>query len=130
MLFYIDMYTRPSAIVSLSMQTALIILLLLNALRGEANALMPSPLLNERAQTRAEYLCSHNQWSHRSWLRSFEGIEYRMVGENLSRNQDPFSAFVAWFNSPTHLINMLNPIFRSVGVGTECGIIVTLFADI
>ena len=93
----------------------------------------PTPILIDwelmaRAQTRAEYLCEHDQWSHDGWKDSFEGIA-GVHGENLAKDFTSVKkAHAALMDSPTHKQNILDPEFHSIGVGKSCGIYVQLFS--
>ena len=46
------------------------LLILINLVR--VNPVIESPILNERAEARAEQLCKDKQWSHLGWQESFE----------------------------------------------------------
>lgn len=104
----------------------LTLLILINLVR--ATPVVETPLLDQRAQIRAEYLCAHHQWSHDGWLDSFKGLKYKGAGENLSKGftneLDEFNAYMA---SPTHKANILNSRFTQVGFGHACGLDVNLF---
>ena len=94
----------------------------------------PTPILIDwelmaRAQTRAEYLCEHDQWSHDGWKDSFKGLK-GLRGENLVKDfTSTQQAHDALMKSPTHKANVLNPRFTKIGVGKSCGIYVQLFAS-
>jgi uncharacterized protein YkwD len=92
--------------------------------------------LNKRAQTRAEFLCRKNQWSHDGWKDSFVGTSSpyiaRFIGENLARNYtDATSTQNAWMASPTHKTNIVSTNYKYVGFGhvasTTCNLTVGLF---
>ncbi len=101
------------------------LLLLINLSRQ--TPLYVDPVLMERAQTRAEYLCAHAQWSHEGWTSSFAGMG-GYVGENLATGfSDATSTHQAFMASPTHRANILNPRYSHVGIGEACGIHVELF---
>ena len=93
----------------------------------------PTPIMIDwelmaRAQTRAEYLCEHNQWSHDGWKDSFEGLP-GFHGENLAKDfTSTKQAHIALMNSLTHKRNILNPRFNNIGVGSSCVIYVQLFS--
>ena len=93
----------------------------------------PTPILIDwelmaRAQTRAEYLCEHDQWSHDGWKDSFEGIA-GVHGENLAKDfTTPKAAHKALMESPTHKRNIQDRRFNKIGVGKSCGIYVQLFS--
>ena len=92
----------------------------------------PTPIMIDwdlmaRAQTRAEYLCERKQWSHDGWRDSFKGMAGH-IGENLARDyKTPKKAHDALMDSPTHRKNILDPAFKSMGVGKSCGMYVQLF---
>jgi len=94
----------------------------------------PTPIMIDwdlmaRAQTRAEYLCEHKQWSHDSFEKSFTG-RVGFFGENLARDfKTPKEAHNALMSSPTHKKNIMNPIHKHMGVGKSCGIYVQLFSN-
>lgn len=106
-----------------------LILLLTNSLR--VVPLEHSPILGERAQARAQYLCDHDQWSHAGWHESFRGITTGHYGENLARGfkGDPVQVVLAWHASPSHLKNIVNKVYRYTGVGYACDITVQLFTE-
>ena len=106
------------------MNTAFIIILLINALRYEP--LVESFDLTQKAEIRAEYLCTH-AFSHDGFEKQF--INYIAGGENLSKGFTPIDANIAWINSPSHYRNMVNPMWNIIGIGEgSCGTLVTLFA--
>lgn len=92
--------------------------------------LIETPLLDNRAQIRAEQLCADNQWSHEGWLDSFKGIPFTYAGENLDRDfASELEAFNALMKSPVHKKNIISPHYTTVGIGHSCGITVVLFKD-
>ncbi len=110
------------------MLNLVVVLALVNVLR--AQPLIEDKTLDTLAQHRAEYLCAHNQWSHEGWIDSFKGIKYQYAGENLAKGYfKPSDAVFAWYLSPTHKANMLNPHYHKEGLGQACGIIVQLFTN-
>lgn len=94
-----------------------------------ATPLVPDIDLSKRAEIRADYLCENKQWSHQGWLDSFQGMQYKVAGENLAKGfRTPESAGKAWMNSPTHKNNIIKPTYTHMGVAKgDCGIIVQLF---
>lgn len=104
----------------------LTLLVLINLVR--IHPLVENPILDQRAQVRAEYLCAHNQWSHDGWLDSFKGIRYYYAGENLAKGfASTTPEFNAWMASPTHRANIVKPQYRFIGFGHACNIEVNLF---
>lgn len=53
------------------------------------------------------------------WDRAIEaGYNYRTIGENIAAGQlTPQEVVQAWFDSPSHRVNLLNPSFTEIGVG-------------
>jgi uncharacterized protein YkwD len=46
------------------------------------------------------------------------GCQYSAEGENIDASTPTAeAAMVAWMNSPEHRTNILNPVFREIGVG-------------
>lgn len=87
------------------------------------------PELTQRAQARAEYLCTH-PFSHEGWTAFFPDAKYK--GENLARNYaDALSTHAGLMNSPSHRANIQRPIFKKVGIGNACkeNVVVELFTD-
>lgn len=83
-----------------------------------AQPLIESPILDARAQIRAEQLCTDHQWSHAGWLDSFSGLKYSKVGENLDKDfATPLDAFNALMQSPEHKSNIVDPKYTEVGIG-------------
>ena len=96
-----------------------------------APPLMENVFLDQRAQVRADHLCSLNQWSHRDWEDSFALMSYWYHGENLARGtSNEASVEKALLASPTHRSNILDPHFTKVGFGysEKCQLTVELFA--
>lgn len=103
------------------------LLLLMNLVR--TSPLIENPVLSERAEARAEYLCEIGQWSHDGFKESFDGFG-GYVGENLAKGFDSAtSTHEALMASPTHRANILKAEYRQVGIGEACGITVELFAS-
>lgn len=103
------------------------------------------PLLTERAQIRAEQLCSV-PFSHDGWTKSFEGLARTYEGENLACSgktnskgicvkkkgvfEKPEQIHTAWMNSPTHKKNIVNANYKRIGIAqAKCGITVQLFSN-
>lgn len=89
--------------------------------------LTTSSNLSKAAALRAEEivtLYSHTRPDHSSCftvLPTF-GVSFRTAGENIAAGQPTPSAVVnAWMNSPGHRANILNPEFKSLGVGYVSG---------
>lgn len=107
------------------------LIMLANASRIAAGdlALKESPILDTRAQARAEYLCKTDTFSHEGFVAAdFSGLKFHWGGENLAEGfDDATSTNTAWMNSPMHRANILGKNFQQIGVGTDCGISVELF---
>lgn len=82
--------------------------------------------LDSSAQSRADFLCSQNVWSHDGWLSSLAAYvpTASKAGENLeygNYTQDVRYVVALWSNSPKHNENMLDPQFQEQGMGmTYC----------
>lgn len=111
------------------MNFAIALLMLIN--HDRTYALVLDDVLVNRAEQRAEYLCSHNQWSHDGWLDSFKDIKFKQAGENLAKNFDgATSTHEALMNSPSHKKNIVNKKYKRIGIGRgSCNITVELFKD-
>ncbi len=115
------------------MMTILLVSLLslINTSRIEAHehALAIDPALGARAQARAEMVCSTGRSGHDGTPLAFNGLGYRVWGENLAKgSDDPEATHAGLMASPDHRANILQPQFRAVGIGHACGITVELFA--
>lgn len=66
-------------------------------------------------QAKANVL-SHNP-AARSQLEKSGGTGWRVLGENVGFGGDADSLFDAYWNSPSHRANILNPAYRYVGIG-------------
>jgi uncharacterized protein YkwD len=108
------------------------LLVLINASRATAHVgpLAEDPVLQSRAQARAERMCAAGQFSHDGFERAFDGLAYRSYGENLAMgHRDPEAIHDQLMNSPGHRANILRPVYSALGVGTSraCNITVELF---
>jgi uncharacterized protein YkwD len=113
---------------SLTLMTALV--LLMNASRADAHVppLREDPALQARAQARAEMLCANHQFSHDGYETAYQGLNYRVRGENLAMgHRDAPSVHAQLMASPGHRANILRREFAAVGVGSACAITVELF---
>lgn len=90
--------------------------------------LTEDPVLDQKAQARAEYLCTNDQWSHDGWEDSFSDTSYAYHGENLAKGYRTYGdTNHALMISPAHRENIMNPNFQYMGVGQACGKEVELF---
>lgn len=111
------------------MNLALTLLILINV--GRVAPLHELPVLDQRAQARAEQLCRDRQWSHTGFTQYLNDLPYSWLGENLAKDfTDPISAHIALLRSPAHRKNMQNPKYQYVGFGSSCGILVEFFTGV
>lgn len=75
------------------------------------------------AQEKAEDLCNNQYWSHNRpngetpWVVISKYSSFSSAGENLARGfNDPSDVMNGWYNSPTHLANIVGN-WQMVGVG-------------
>jgi len=122
-----------------TMNTAIIIamLLLTNADRATVPHLQPlvySADISQRAQSRAQYLCTHpfshgtygtpSEWTN--WMQGISGY----IGENLAEGfPDATSTNAALMASPEHRDNILDVHYSRIGIGNACGVTVEEFAS-
>jgi len=85
--------------------------------------LSDNPVLDKAALLKAQDMIAKNYFSHQSpsgvspwfWFKKV-GYNYRYAGENLAVGfVDSDEVFRAWFNSPSHRENILNPNYKEVG---------------
>jgi len=85
--------------------------------------------LNKVAADKLEDMIKNNYFAHTSpkgltpwnWYEK-EGYDYKFAGENLAINfLTAESQHKAWMASPTHRKNIMNPLFRDVGVAVGAG---------
>ena len=68
------------------------LVMLMNAARADVHVppFREDPILSDRAQQRAEFLCANRQFSHDGWQAAFRGSPYGWSGENLAMgHQEP-----------------------------------------
>ena len=95
--------------------------------------LKSDPRLDEAALRHSEDMLRRSKLSHDSPLKGLEtpalrasaaGVNWRKVAENVSfyRGYRPPAAEVVrdWMNSPHHRVNIVDPEFRLIGLGTAC----------
>ena len=84
-----------------------------------------SAQLSNVARIKSEDMAKNNYFSHTSptygdpfaMMRSF-GIKYNTAGENIAKGQlTAQSVVTGWMNSPGHRANIMNPSFKTIGVG-------------
>lgn len=98
----------------------------INQVRVQNNlgTLSDNSLLDASAMARAKYLCENNIWSHDKWEVFINSYSYYKAGENLEYtglDQTPRTIVQAWVNSPTHYVNISDPVFTEQGMGlTKC----------
>lgn len=94
-----------------------------------ANSLPPlniNPSLDSAAQAKASDMASRDYWSHNTpdggtpWqFVDAVHYSYQKVGENLAAGfADEASSVAGWMASPSHRLNMLDPLYTDVGFGT------------
>ena len=85
-----------------------------------------SPELSKVAKIKSEDMGKNNYFSHTSptygspfqMMKSF-GINYNTAGENIAKGYLSAQTVVSgWMNSSGHRANILNPSFKTIGVGT------------
>jgi len=109
------------------------------------NSLENNEVLQEAAYLKAQDMIENGYFSHESpsgispW-RWFEkaGYNYRAAGENLGIGfLDSEEIYRAWYDSPSHRENLLNPLYKDIGIavlkgdfhGSETTIVVQLFGS-
>lgn len=106
--------------------------MLINAERVQP--LTYDPILAERAELRADFLCKSGQWSHDGWKASFSGLGGKLWGENLAKDfGNDTATHKALMKSPTHRANIVKEKYHRVGIGkSSCrgkNITVELFSE-
>lgn len=108
--------------------TVTIMLMFMNAARS-GDPLVIADDLAALAEKRAATLCNR-KLSHDGWEKYYEGLPYRVRGENLAKGfKSPWAAIDGLLHSPPHRANILNPAFKRVGIGEHCGVVVQFFAN-
>lgn len=113
---------------SLTLLTTL--LMLMNASRADVQVapLSEDPILQSRAQARAERLCADGRFSHDGYQAAYNGLSYRTMGENLAKgHRDARSVHAQLMASAGHRANILRREYSAVGIGSACDITVELF---
>ncbi|MDB5095674.1 MAG: polymerase [Cyanobacteria bacterium RYN_339] len=97
--------------------------------RERAKAALPpltlSRELNTVAAARSQDMAARNYFDHTDpdghdpfWHLQQAGIAFRTAGENIAEGQaTPESVVSDWMNSPGHRANILNPAYRTIGIG-------------
>lgn len=87
-------------------------------------ALTQNALLNQIAQTHAEYMASTGVFSHLdaaghnvAWRANSVGYDGNPVGENIGYDTSPADLYSAWLGSPGHYGNITDPEFNEIGIG-------------
>ncbi len=83
--------------------------------------------LQQAAQTQSQNLAFLDFFNHtgldglQPWDRAVNaGYNYQAIGENIAAGQlTPAEVVQAWVDSPSHLENILNPVFTEIGVGYQ-----------
>ena len=72
------------------------------------------------ASTRSAAMAAERVLSHRGWDRGLRGAGFTegAIGENVAYNYETADdVMAAWMRSPGHRANILEPLFRRIGVG-------------
>lgn len=94
-----------------------------------APALTEDTLLDYAAQLKANDMAAKGYFAHVSpdgktpwyWFKQV-GYYYYDAGENLAQGfADEETLNTAWMNSPTHRANIMNPVYKKVGIGVATG---------
>lgn len=97
--------------------------------KNGATALSTDDQLNKAASLKADDMLKNGYWSHNSpsgvqpwaWFEK-AGYKYQNAGENLAKDfQSSRGVESAWLSSQTHRENILNPVFKNVGVAVVNG---------
>ncbi len=91
------------------------------------NPLTVNLKLQQAAQTQSQNLAFLDFFNHtgldglQPWDRALNaGYNYQAIGENIAAGQLTAAEVVqAWVDSPSHLANILNPVFTEIGVGFQ-----------
>jgi uncharacterized protein YkwD len=96
---------------------------------GVVEPLVRNSVLDKAATRKAEHMAENGYFAHYSpdgvspwhWFREV-GYTYAYAGENLAIHfSDSTEVVKAWMNSPTHRDNIVNGLYREIGVGTARG---------
>jgi hypothetical protein len=104
-----------------------------NSMRKQSGAggLRINHELSVAAQSKVQDMLTNQYWSHVSpqgvqpwsWVEE-SGYRYKTAGENLAKNFHSASAITqAWYDSPSHRENLLDPDFVDVGFATAEGVL-------
>jgi len=105
--------------------------------------LKENPVLDQAAYLKAQDILEKSYFSHKSpegispwyWFKK-AGYDYKFAGENLAIGfLDSEEVINAWYDSPSHKSNLLNPDYQEIGVavlkgdfqGNETTVVVQLF---
>jgi uncharacterized protein YkwD len=87
-------------------------------------ALSQNALLNQIAQTHAEYMASTGNFSHLDgaghnvdWRATAIGYNWVQIGENIGYDTSPADLYTAWLGSPGHYANIVDSGFQEIGIG-------------
>lgn len=101
------------------------------------NPLRHNAVLDKVAKDRLNDMVSNGYFAHKSptgqdewtWFKK-EGYKFVYAAENLARYFKDTSPLVrAWMNSPTHRINIVNPVYTETGIATNGVIVVQEFGS-
>lgn len=122
-------YPSPSSLFSLILPNVLTDDTNTARAAAQAPQLAINPLLVKAAQMKADDMAAKGYFAHTSpegitpwyWIQK-AGYRYRAAGENLAVNFiDSQDVHDAWMGSPSHRENILNGIYREIGIATATG---------
>jgi uncharacterized protein YkwD len=88
--------------------------------RGGLHRVGDDHYLARYASTRSAAMAAAKVLSHSGWDRGLRnaGLTDEAIGENVAYNYEtPADVMAAWMRSPGHRANILEPLFRRIGVG-------------
>ena len=123
---------RVAVFDSLSAIYASVLVTLTNQNRVNSNVpeLKVSPILEKAAQMKADDMATRSYFAHNTpegrtpwyWFEK-AGYKYVYAGENLAVNfEESADVETAWMKSKGHVLNIMNPKFKEIGIATSTGI--------
>ena len=118
-----------AALATQSFRSTLVELVNNDRISADVAPLVPSALLTQAAQKKADDMAAQGYFAHYSprgtspwhWLTAV-GYYYTHAGENLAIHfDDPAALEAAWMSSPTHRANIVRGIYTEIGVGVARG---------
>jgi uncharacterized protein YkwD len=118
-------HTRVGREASPATQTAVVCLLNVRRTKAGLPTVRDSRSLHHSAQGWTNTMVRHRAFSHGSDFGariSAAGFRWSQIGENIAAGfATPAGVVTAWMHSTGHCENILNPLFREVGVGVDTG---------